>query len=95
MASGVGKVPDEASIRRFSAGATVVLLAAVAGVAWTIERANQRWEEEHNPVARIRAKLERRRIVNRERRGMVMDMLRVMSQAPARARRTPPGPSSA
>jgi hypothetical protein len=83
MGSEAGRVPDEASIRRFSAGATLVLCAAVAGVAFAIERANQRWEEENNPIAAIRARLQLRRVVRHERREMVIDMLRMFGEAPS------------
>ena len=90
----MGRVPDEVLIRRLSAGATLVLCVAVAGVAFAIERANQRWEEENNPIAAIRARLPLRRIVRRERREMVIDMLRMFGEAPVRADRAPATGSS-
>jgi hypothetical protein len=48
-------------MRRVNAAAALVICGAVVGVAYTLGRANRRWEADHRPFAGTRARLKRER----------------------------------
>jgi hypothetical protein len=80
MGVGMAEIRDaDAWIRRFSAVATLLILAAVIGLPYACDRAYRRWLKENDPFAGLRARLERERTRYRERRANMTDVVRVIS----------------
>jgi hypothetical protein len=73
------QVADASSSRRLDAAATIVLCAAVAGLAYWYERSFRRWAAHQHPFAAPRARLARTRITYQERRALVADLARVIT----------------
>jgi hypothetical protein len=71
----------DASSRRLDVAVTVILCATVAGIAYWYERAYRRWSEQNDPLAAPRARLERMRTNNRERRALVTDLAQIFSRS--------------
>ena len=69
----------DASSRRLDVAATIILCAAVAGLAYWYERADRRWAAQQHPFAAPRARLVRTRIAYQERRALVTDLARVIT----------------
>jgi hypothetical protein len=68
----------DASLRRLNAAATIIVAAAVVGLAYWYERAYRRWGEQQHPFAAPRARLERARTTYRDRRALVTELARGM-----------------
>ncbi|MGH2578495.1 MAG: hypothetical protein ACRDG9_12225, partial [Actinomycetota bacterium] len=76
---GMAEIRDaDAWIRRFSAVATLLILAAVIGLPYACDRAYRRWSKENDPFAGLRARLEQQRTRYRESRANVTDLVRVI-----------------
>jgi hypothetical protein len=69
----------DAWIRRSSAVATALIFAAVIGIPYACDRAYRRWLKANDPVAGLRARLERTRIGYQERRANVTEVAQVIS----------------
>jgi hypothetical protein len=69
----------DAWIRRSSAVATVLIFAAVIGIPYACDRAYRRWLKENDPLAELRARLERTRTGYQERRANVTEVAQVIS----------------
>jgi hypothetical protein len=66
----------DASLRRFNAAVTIIVCAAVVGLAYWYERAYRRWVEHQHPFAAPRARLECARTTYRDRRALVTELAR-------------------
>jgi hypothetical protein len=71
------QVPD-VSMRQLEVAATIVLCAAVAGLAYWYEHAYRRWAAQHDPFAAPRARLELMRANFREGRAFMTELARVV-----------------
>jgi hypothetical protein len=80
----------DASFRRLNAAVTVIVCAAVVGIAYWYERASRRWSEQNDPFAAPRARLERTRTNYRERRAFVTEMAQVIRGSGLPATKTTP-----
>ena len=69
----------DASIRWFSAVATLIICAAVVGIPYGCDRAYRRWLKENDPLAGPRARLERLKTGYPERRANVTEVAQVIS----------------
>ncbi len=69
---------SDASFRRLNAAVTVVVCAAVAGIAYWYERAYRRWSEQNHPFAAPRARIERMRANYQDRRAFVTELAQVV-----------------
>jgi hypothetical protein len=67
----------DAWFRRLNVAVTVIVCAAVAGIAYRYERAYRRWSDQNRPLAVPRARLERMRTNYRDRRDLVTEMAQV------------------
>jgi hypothetical protein len=80
----------DASFRRLNAAVTVIVCAAVVGIAYWYERASRRWSEQNHPFAAPRARLERTRTNYRERRAFVTEIAQVIRGSGLPATKTTP-----
>jgi len=71
----------DASFRRLNAAVTVIVCAAVVGIAYWYERTHRRWSEQNHPLAAPRARLERTRTNYRERRALLTEMAQVIRRS--------------
>jgi hypothetical protein len=69
----------DASSRRLDVAATIIVCAAVGGLAYWYERSFQRWAAQQHPFAAPRARLARTRTTYQERRALVTDLARVIT----------------
>jgi hypothetical protein len=69
---------SDASFKRLNAAVTVVVCAAVVGIAYWYERAYRRWSEQNHPFAAPRARIERMRANNQDRRAFVTELAQVI-----------------
>jgi hypothetical protein len=69
----------DAWIRRSSAVATALIFAVVIGIPYACDRAYRRWLKENDPLAGLRARLERTRTGYQERRANVTEVAQVIS----------------
>jgi hypothetical protein len=69
----------DAWIRRSSAVATALIFAVVIGITYACDRAYRRWLKENDPLAGLRARLERTRTGYQERRANVTEVAQVIS----------------
>jgi hypothetical protein len=71
----------DASFRRLNAAVTVIVCAAVVGIAYWYERAYRRWSEQNHPLAAPRARLEQTRASYRERRALVTEIAQIIRRS--------------
>jgi hypothetical protein len=69
----------DASIRRFSVGATLILCPAVVGIPYAFDRAYRRWSKENHLLAGPRASLARARTGYQEKRTNVSEVAQDIS----------------
>jgi hypothetical protein len=69
----------DAWIRRSSVVATALISAVVIGIPYACDRAYRRWLKENDPLAGLRARLERTRTGYQERRANVTEVAQVIS----------------
>ena len=81
---GAGMAEDrvaDASSRRLSAAAAIIVCGAVAGLAYWYERAYRRWAEKQDPFAVSRTRLERARTTYRDRSALVTELARIVTSS--------------
>jgi len=68
----------DAWLRRVDAAVTIIVCAAVVGLAYRYERAYRRWAEQQHPLAASRARLERARTSYQDRRALATELARII-----------------
>jgi hypothetical protein len=70
-----------ASMRRLDVAATIIVCAAVVGLAYWYEHAYRRWARQHHPFAGPRARLDRTRATYWEQRAFMTELAQAIRRS--------------